>query len=122
MRSSVGMNYLFILLAVNLFYLAVNVNSVKILNPSSEETLVNDLLTGYNALILPTPNNSFSVKVLFNDNRILINNIIRNLDRCLTPSIFSGIIFLFKGHIWVIICTAPSYQRAASGDEIKCLA
>ena len=81
MRSPIGMNYLFILLAINLFYLAVNVNSVKILNPSSEETLVNDLLTGYNALILPTPNNSFSVKVLFNDNTILINNIIQKYTR-----------------------------------------
>ena len=28
-----------------------------------EENLLNDLLTGYNPLILPTPNNSESVKV-----------------------------------------------------------
>ena len=32
---------------------------------SAEEQLMDDLLIGYNPLILPTPNNSLSVKVPF---------------------------------------------------------
>ena len=34
---------------------------------SAEEQLMDDLLIGYNPLILPTPNNSISVKVPFLD-------------------------------------------------------
>ena len=37
--------------------------SVKIPEPSEEQHLLTNLLAGYNPLILPTPNNSISVKV-----------------------------------------------------------
>ena len=52
-----------------LFGAVFNVKCVKINQFSDserykkEENLLNDLLTGYNPLILPTPNNSESVKV-----------------------------------------------------------
>ena len=41
----------------------MQVECVKVLEPTVEEKLVNDLMTGYNSLIIPTPNNSLTVKV-----------------------------------------------------------
>ena len=59
-------------ICIVLLNLVMQVECAKILEQSAEEKLVNDLLTGYNSLILPTPNNSLSVKVSS------INIILRN--------------------------------------------
>ena len=65
MYISVFSSLAFILLQLTLF----KVECLKINQFSDserykkEENLLNDLLTGYNPLILPTPNNSKSVKV-----------------------------------------------------------
>ena len=58
MRSST-----FIGLCIALVNLVMQVECVKVLEPTVEEKLVNDLMTGYNSLIIPTPNNSLTVKV-----------------------------------------------------------
>ena len=62
--------YIFSSFIVTLLFGAVfNVKCVKINQFSDserykkEENLLHDLMTGYNPLILPTPNNSESVKV-----------------------------------------------------------
>jgi hypothetical protein len=58
-----------LLLVLATFQLSIEVNSVGIEDLEDyqrykkEENLLNDLLTGYNPLILPTLNNSESVKV-----------------------------------------------------------
>ena len=73
-RSS-GITYKFVRMLVVTFFtvLPILVNLVKPIDTIGfkysrikppEEKLVNDLLSGYNPLIIPTPNNSLSVQVI----------------------------------------------------------